>query len=651
MRTMKNLALAVMTAAALALAGCGGGGGGTSSVTPPPAPAPTAYETAKAAIMTAETAEAAQAIVDGAADDVSGTELISLQAAADARAGALAMMARVDAQKMALMDAAGMIDTSDLSTQALVDAARMAIAGLRQAIADAADVDDTSMYQTMLDNAVDAVDTAQGGIDTDTRRTNQMAALSGASDTLQAALAALSGATPTQALLDAANNALDALKMAIMDGADLTDTEKAPYQHEADNAAAPIMTAQTAFNEAESEAEKAKAAMMAVTAMRLYAGIGATPLTGHTVTMADTGVLSVDPADVAPANLANQALTADKDTMVADNHGWEGMRHTAEPEGDVGTYEAVVYSNVGEPTDGAKFNDSANGGYTLNDDGQIADVTSVTDYAGLVDSSSFDQSAGTKTFDLANNREYLELTGTFNGVPGTYTCTPTAIATDRDTCGSTVAASGFTLIGGTWTFEPNDPEQRLKNVPDAIYASYGWWIHKSEDGETFTASAFVVDRGDVPDATGIDTLQGTATYMGGAAGKYSLRGDTGGMNDAGHFTARAMLEADFGDDMISGTIDMFMGADGESRNWSVELMEQGIGATGTILGDDGTGDAKMTKWTIDGTAGAAAGQWSGSLQDNGDDGVPKVGTGTFHSTYGQNGNDGRMVGAFGVTKQ
>ena len=67
---------------------------------------------------------------------------------------------------------------------------------------DAVDVADTSMYQTMLDNAVDAVDMAQGGIDTDTRRTNQMAALSGASDTLQAALAALSGATPTQALLD-----------------------------------------------------------------------------------------------------------------------------------------------------------------------------------------------------------------------------------------------------------------------------------------------------------------------------------------------------------------------------------------------------------------------------------------------------------------
>lgn len=66
-----------------------------------------------------------------------------------------------------------------------------------------------------------------------------------------------------------------------------------------------------------------------------------------------------------------------------------------------------------------------------------------------------------------------------------------------------------------------------------------------------------------------------------------------------------------------------MGADGMSRSWSVELKKSGISDGRVITGSDGTGDPMETVWTIDGTAAAAAaGQWSGSLQDNGDDGVP-----------------------------
>ena len=87
-------------------------------------------------------------------------------------------------------------------------------------------------------------------------------------------------------------------------------------------------------------------------------------------------------------------------------------------------------------------------------------------------------------------------------------------------------------------------------MPDAIYASYGWWLHKSEDdSKGYTASAFVDDgKGAVRRLEGIQRiagLRGTATYVGGAAGKYALSSSTGGTNDAGHFTAKATLEADF----------------------------------------------------------------------------------------------------------
>ena len=393
--------------------------------------------------------------------------------------------------------------------------------------------------------------------------------------------------------------------------------------------------------------QKVKDAMTAADAIKLHAGLE------HGLGNTDNargGASDADGVITVTNGSTTQALAEDKKTMVDANHGWEGKRHTAEPTGDAGTYEAMVYSNVGEPEEGDPFNEE----YTLSaadatNPGEAAIDTSGTGVAGRVASSSFDQDAGTKLFTLPTNTIRVMVPGSYHGVSGTYYCTPTDANTK---CSSTIATSGFTLGGGTWTFKPTTATDKVTGTPDAIYASYGWWLHKSEDGKTYTASAFATARGTVPAAAGIAALRGTATYMGGAAGKYALSSSTGGTNDAGHFTARATLEADFNADMISGTIDQFMGADGMSRNWSVELMKQGVSDAGVILGDDGAGtagtDEKMTKWTIDGTAGAAAGQWSGTLYDNDTDGVPKVGTGTFHSTHGT-GN--RMVGAFGVNKQ
>ena len=615
---------------------------------------PTAYEQAVAAIAAAGTAADAQAAYDAVKDDVTAAEGELLQAAVDARIMAINMMDREADQKMALMTAAGAIDTSDLSTQELVDAARTAIATLRGALAAAADVSDADkgMYQTHLDDAVMAVDMAQGGIDTATRRTNQMTALTSASGMLQTALAALSGSTPTQALLDAANNALTALNDAITGGADLTDTEKAPYQREAGNAAAPISTAQTAFDKAEDEATKAEIAAMAVTASKLYAGIGPPDANASTAAQRQAAYSGTDNVDITVTHGADntaQALTVDDDAMVADRHGWTGMMFTAEPE-DAGTYEAVVYSHVGEAT--VTEGDLFNAAYPLDGTtGETANVTTLDGYAASrVDSPSFDQSAGEKEFELGTNMVRVMISGSYHGVAGTYYCTPAG----ADNCGATVADMGFTLGGGTWTFKPTNPATQLMDtsVPDGNYASYGWWLHKSEDGNTYTASAFHAYRGtDSGAVTDIATLRGSATYTGGAAGKYALRSSTGGTNDAGHFTADVELNATFADDhTISGTIDNFTGGDGEGRDWSVALSESTISDAGAIAGDpddDTDSGAQQTVWTIGGTAADAGGQWSGNLRELGDDGVPGIATGTFHSMYG---GDGQMVGAFGANE-
>ena len=411
------------------------------------------------------------------------------------------------------------------------------------------------------------------------------------------------------------------------------------------------------------DAQAAADMAMAATAAKLHAGIGSDPLiftigvgarisryvgtndANITVEINDTGTL-------VPA-----VLTEDKKAMVADNHGWAGKRYTASGTGVAGTYEAIVYSDVEAPTPGAKFNSGTgpgNVGFQTIDGVLTFAGGTGTNVATRIASPSFDHSAGSKTFKLPEDNPSgltkITIAGSYYGVAGTYTCTP-----GTGSCVVNRAANGYTLglgAGATsWTFTATNPDARVTDAPDPYYASYGWWIRTAEDGK-LTVGAFEDDKdgGDtrnLRDASGLNNLYGTATYSGGAAGKYALSSSTGGTNDAGHFTARAMLQADFSDNSATGTIDNFMGADGMSRDWSVEMMKQTISSIGRINGTDGngTGGASKTKWTIDGTAGSASGLWRGNLKDNGDDGVPKVGTGTFHSTFGM---DGRMVGAFGV---
>ena len=467
-----------------------------------------------------------------------------------------------------------------------------------------------------------------------------------------------------------AETAITAIETAIMAAGDVPDDELSAFNGH-------LHTLKTNLDRAkESRLVAMKMADMAMmaTVQKLYAGISApmgdanspantdraaaynnagTP----TGSLIDTHILvSIGDGTNTPTAVA---LTEDDKMMVDAHYGWEGKRYTASPDGD-GMYEAMVYSNVDEPTKGNKFGQvgvatPATGyEYGLDSDGKLVVDTSQAANRPKVDSPEFDQTAGVQTFELGDNQVYVMIQGTYHGVSGTYSCTPTP---DTAICASNIADDGFQLgtvasekdstftVSPTgWNFKPDAPSDRVSGMPDAIYASYGWWIHKSADDMTYTASAFVDDKGMVPAAAGLDSLKGTATYVGGAAGKYALSSSTGGTNDAGHFTAKAMLNANFTDNSITGIINNFMGADGMLRDWSVELKKASVAATGGIT----RADANDTVWTIGVTAAEASGEWLGTLKDNGDDNVPKVATGTFHSRYG---SDGTMVGAFGVNVQ
>ncbi len=696
-KSLLRLSTAAMLAGLLVLAGCGGSGPDPAPVEPPPS----AYEMASDAIMEAETAADAQAAYDAVnQDDISGAEAAKLMAELQDRLDEFATMARITAQKAVLAMAAADVDTSDLSDAAAIGAARTAIMALQAALDAADDVSaaDKAMYQSMLDNANTDVTTAQGHLDTQGRMMAQRSAISSAVTAARTAVMAVNNDS-SDAEVMAADNAMEVLLAAINGAVDLPmgDADVASAQGTHDTLDGYLDAAKTSRTAALKEAEKARIAEMAAMAVMLYNGISA-PVgdgTGNNDRFAAYGT-GENAANIAVTIGAGDApgtafnLSEDEDAVVAALHGWDGMRFTAEPAGDAGTYEAVVYSDVGEPTMGRKFGstdavtETGDYEYQLTDENAVNPGETATLVTGEVEtttdtelavqariaSSSFDQSAGVKAFDSSGD-ERLKLPGSYHGVPGYFYCTPAA----DHMCASEVGAGeGFALggvndadppvftagtTGGTWTFKPHDPEQRLMEMPDAIYASYGWWIHKSEDGTTVTASAFAANRGAVAAATDVDDLQGTATYKGGAAGKYALQSALGGINDSGHFTAAATLEADFDADTIEGTIDGFTGADGESRDWSVALGESTVSPTGVIAGDpdtSGNTDPQMTVWTIDGTAADPSGQWSGTLYENeveGDptSGVPQIATGTFYSTYGTQGTNAKMVGAFGATEK
>ena len=463
-----------------------------------------------------------------------------------------------------------------------------------------------------------------------------------------------------RAVQSAANNLVMALKAngGTPSAVEEATTARQNAKNMADNLAMKITDAQAAADKA-----------MAATAAKLHAGIGSALLMANTDVPRGRHAYysgTNDPNITAEINVAGTTvptvLTEDKKAMVADNYGWAGKRYTASGTGVVaGTFEAIVYSNV-EPTPGEKFSVQ----YSANIDATtgVLNDTTTEGTASRVASPRFDQSAGVKTFELPSNNVAVMIPGSFHGVAGQYSCVPGAAG---NTCAVRMAAEGFTLgtvsdadnnpatplafaaAGGTWTFKPGNPDALVTSTPDPYYASYGWWIHTAEDGK-LTVGALIDEKGGiqgVPDSTRLADLHGTATYSGGAVGNYALSSSTGGTNDAGHFTAMATLEADFSDNSVTGTLDNFMGADGMSRDWSVEMMKQTVATNGGFDGTDGRGDggASKTKWTIDGTAGSASGLWRGKFKEPRDDLVPTVGFGTFHSSFGV---DGRMVGAFGV---
>ena len=508
----------------------------------------------------------------------------------------------------------------------------------------------------------------------------------------------------SKATVEAARAAVTAAKQAVMDNADaLTDADETGFNAQIALAEAPVGPLESKIAaEEDAEAKRQQMAMeeaaeeereaMEATAKQLFEDITkpvegtfdpATGSVGDAERMAGwdaSGNIAV--GDGSASGTVYVTLYEDKDAPAAKLHGWQRQRFAVAHDNANNTtdssFEAVVYSDIGDPTPGRKFgtadagtDDDREYEYSWTavaagvEEGELQ-ITGDTAVATRIVSSMFDQGAGVKEFELPTNTVRYSISGSYQGVAGTYYCTPAASSTcavqkvaNGFTLGGTADAdNAFTAGGGTWTFKPTDPNARVMSSPDDTYASYGWWLRKHKDeADNWQASAFARPRGTPGTGAFNGSLVGSATYVGGAAGKYAISSPTGGTNEGGHFTATATLTANFGDvggfnaDRLTGTIDDFkVGDDGEARDWSVALMKgpaseaSNLTTAGLVsaAGDD------RTQWTIGGEAEAKSGEWTAQMYETGADGVPGVVTGTFYTEYG---NTGRMVGAFGADKQ
>ena len=301
------------------------------------------------------------------------------------------------------------------------------------------------------------------------------------------------------------------------------------------------------------------------------------------------------------------------------------------------------------------------GGVTLNDEGVITFNSGASEFKGSV--LSFAHGAGTnstKTLTEADdtstpnvNETKFSATGTFHGVTGTYECT----GASGNHCSVTTNKKGvITGLAGNsgWTFTPGENAGNTAvagALTDAQYLDFGYWVTTMSDPTSYSVGTFANATGATTGAVMGTLTSGqdkaiTANYEGGAAGLYTrsaYAGTSDGETEAvGRFTAKASLMARFGtgdhtavslQNRISGTISNFMdGGVPIDATWSVDL------------------DAINFSASTDGSFGGNNDDWSGQFVGGSDGTTPKPPDGVvgeFSETF----SNGRVIGAFGATKQ
>ena len=275
-------------------------------------------------------------------------------------------------------------------------------------------------------------------------------------------------------------------------------------------------------------------------------------------------------------------------------------------------------------------------------------------------------------------------TGSVRKVPGTFSCVGTACMPPTEDADS----GDLTAVGGVWTFSPDDPAATIDVEDKDGYLMFGWWLSMDKDGDPTAANVFHGASSEglplsvATDLTGL-LIEGSATYVGGAAGKYAIASTSEETYEGGHFTANATLTANFDADStaatdpdepnpndkigvtVSGVIDNFMTGDMSRDSWTVTLKPfdadneldaadngvQGAAdlATALPLADDVSG--LVAEWSTGGAA-TGTGTWRATFYGKEDiTDHPTAVTGEFDAAMGENDSIAKIIGAFGANKK
>ena len=252
-----------------------------------------------------------------------------------------------------------------------------------------------------------------------------------------------------------------------------------------------------------------------------------------------------------------------------------------------GTETLYLYTNIGSP--GRKHFWKVHGDQ----------VDTITQANAMVSSFGNDRSLYQDTNGDPESRANVSQGGTYDGYSGTFSC--------ATACNIAADAQGDLTFTGTWSFKASATAGGAPmQAPEYLY--FGIWAFEPN---TPTASHDFkwIAGGDTVDITTYSSLEGTATFNGGAVGRYVLRNQVGRDDRIGTFTAKATFTANFDDDKLDGRITDFREGSTSLAGWSAYL--GGSSSAPADLAATGATGILVTTASIGGVA--ATGDWDATL--------------------------------------